>query len=103
MIVFNTTYCVDKKISAGLLRYLKETYIPSVLLSGKLENARLYRVHGSDDEGGENYSLQFEVDSVDVLEGWYAGVGSALHNALLKCFGEQVAAFATLLHPVEIE
>ena len=103
MIVFNTTYCVDKKINAELLRYLKESYIPSVLVSEQFNNARLCRVLGANDEEGESYSLQFEVESVEALEEWYAATGSALHNTLINRFGQQVAAFATLLHPIETE
>ena len=103
MIVFNTTYCIDKKINAELIRYLKESYIPSVLASNVFNNARLCRVLGADEEEGESYSLQFDVDSAEALEGWYAANGSTLHNALLEHFGQQVAAFATLLHPIETE
>ena len=101
MIVFNTTYCIDKKAAPEALDYLRDTYIPSVLISNQFSNPRLCRVLGSDDDEGENYSLQFEVESIEILEKWYAEKGRALHEALISRFGEQVAAFATLLQPID--
>ena len=101
MIVFNTTYCIDKKTVSEALGYLRETYIPSVLISNQFANPRLCRVLGSDDDGSENYSLQFEIESIDALEKWYAEKGRSLHEALINCFGEQVTAFATLLQPID--
>ena len=102
MIVFNTTYCIDKSAVSEALGYLRDTYIPSVLISNLFTNPRLCRVLGSNDDEGENYSLQFEVESVEVLEKWYAEKGRALHEALVNRFGQQVAAFATLLQPLEV-
>jgi len=103
MIVFNTTYCIDKKTVSEALGYLRETYIPSVLISNLFANPRLCRVLGSSDDEGENYSLQFETESVEALEKWYAERGRTLHGALINRFGEQVTAFATLLQPVDIK
>ncbi|MDD6209874.1 MAG: DUF4286 family protein [Bacteroidales bacterium] len=105
MIVFNTTYHIEKEIEEEVLRYITGVYIPAVIDSGRLSEPRLCRILGAsdEDEGGESYSLQFEAGSIDELEEWYAEQGLALHKALISHFGDRVAAFATLLQPVILE
>ncbi len=105
MIIFNTTYHIEGEVLEEALRYITEAYIPAVLDSGLLVSPRFCRILGTQEEdaGGESFSLQFEAESVEVLEEWYMQQGEALHKALIAHFGDRVAAFATLLQPVDLD
>ena len=102
MIVFNTTYCIDKNAVDEVLLYLKATYIPAVLASRRLRKPRLSRIMGVEEQEAESYSLEFEADCIENLEEWYMKEGVALNKALTERFGERVTAFATLLQPVDM-
>ena len=56
----------------------------------------------ADETDGVNYSLQFSVESVEVLEIWYQNVGDDLHQEIARIFGEKMVGFSTLLEEVDL-
>lgn len=102
MIVYNTTFHLDKEIHDECLDYLKTNYIPSVTASGFLQDPLLLRVMHTAEEEGFSYSVQFRVKNADTLQYWLEKEGSALQRALVNRFGHQIAGFTTLLEEVEL-
>lgn len=100
MIIFNTTFCMDEAVVAECVRWLRETYIPQAIDNKLINSPRLAKIvsHESDTV---NYSLQFEVVSIDALESWYRITGNELQQALIELFGERVLGFTTLMEVVE--
>ncbi len=99
MIIFNTTYCLDHSVCNSGLVWLRENYIPKALESGEVHTPRMLKIL-TDESEGVNYSLQFRVESIEILEVWYRSTGDLLHHEMLKLFGEKMVGFSTLLEEV---
>ncbi len=102
MIVYNTTFHLEKEIHDECLEYLKTSYIPAAVASGFLQAPLLLRVMHTADDEGFSYSVQFRVKNADTLDYWLRQEGSALQQALVERFGHQIAGFTTLLEEVAL-
>lgn len=103
MIIYNTTFHIDKAIVAEALKYFKEEYIPKATASGFLHTPGMLRVmQTAAEEEGHSYSVQFRVKNVDTLNFWLQNEGMLLHKGLVNRFGHQVAGFSTLLEEVDL-
>lgn len=100
MIIFNTTYCIDSAIHDECLGWFINNYIPVAILSGQVKSPTLARIYSQNEDEGENYSLQFKVESVEELQMWYKTTGDKLQTVLNEKFGEQVLSFTTLMEEV---
>lgn len=102
MIVYNTTFHIDKDIVDKTLDYIRKTYIPDSVASGFLQNPCLRRVMHTE-ENGENYAVQFHVKNIDTLHYWLKNEGVAINNALNERFGNKIAGFVTCLEEMELD
>ncbi|MDR2118584.1 MAG: DUF4286 family protein [Tannerellaceae bacterium] len=100
MIVYNTTFHIEREILEEALAYLKTVYIPKVLAGGVLLQPCLRRVLHAED-GGESYAVQFYAADLDTLTGWLRGEGEPLHRALALRFGDKLTGFTTLLEETD--
>lgn len=104
MIIYNTTFYIDKESLASGLEFLKKTYIPGATASGLLTDPRLNRVLGREAESeteGESYALQFRVKDTAELNRWLEQAGSALQHELVSRFGDKITGFSTLLEEID--
>lgn len=102
MIVYNTTFHIDKDIVEECLAYLKEHYIPKAAESGFLHTPRLMRVMNTEEDEGLCFSVQFHVKNVDTLNYWLQKEGTVMHKALANRFGQKLAGFSTLLEEIDL-
>lgn len=103
MIVYNTTFHVEKGIQHESLDYLRAEFIPKAIESGILNKPCLRKIlHESEDEG-VNFSVQFHVEDIETLNNWLQKEGQFLHKDLIDRFGSQIAGFSTLLEEIELE
>ena len=70
MIVYNTTFHIEKDILDESLDYLKKQYIPKAVESGFLQRPCLRRVMQAEEGEGISFSVQFHVKNVDTLNFW---------------------------------
>ena len=103
MIVYNTTFHIERDILDESLEYLKKSYIPQAIASGFLHQACLRRVMQTEPEDGISFSVQFHVKNVDTLNFWLENEGRLLHQNLVRRFGHKVAGFSTLLEEIDWE
>ncbi len=98
MIIFNTTFNTEKANKDEFVEYLKNTYIPQAMESGKLRDPRLAEIL-SDEENPEsiNLALQFTLDSIDALNSWYVDYSPVLNKDLVNRFGRKVVGFSTVM------
>ena len=101
MIICNTTYHVDCKVSGDFLDWLRDYYLPEALVGGLVNCPRLLRLMGHN-EGGVCYALQLQAATLSDLQRWNQAVGKHLHELLTERFGEQVAGFTTFMEELEI-
>ena len=102
MIIYNTTFHIHKEIVAECLEFLKNTYIPKATASGLLFEPCLRRILHSEDEEGENYSVQFNTKDMQALNEWIRLVGAALQQELVKRYQDKIVGFSTLLEDIEL-
>lgn len=103
MIVYNTTFHIEKDILDESLDYLKKQYIPKAVESGFLQRPCLRRVMQAEEGEGFSFSVQFHVKNVDTLNFWLQNEGNNLHRALVARFGHKIAGFSTLLEEIDWE
>lgn len=102
MIIYNTTFHIQKEIVAECLEYLKNTYIPNAIEGKLLSEPCLRRILHSEDEEGENYSVQFNTKDMNTLNKWIQSEGAALQQELVKRYKEKIVGFSTLLEDIDL-
>jgi hypothetical protein len=100
MIVYNTTFHIDKEILEDALVYLKRNYIPEAIADGVLVQPSLRRIMHATGEG-ENYAVQFYTTDMDTLKEWLGKEGNLIHRALAMHFGDKMSGFTTLMEVVD--
>ncbi len=102
MIIYNTTFHVEKVIKEHFLIFLRDEYIPFVTKDRTLKSPRLTRVFSQNKDDGYSYALEFKVDDVDALETWQKLYAKDIQTMLYNKFNQQVLSFATLLQHIEL-
>lgn len=102
MIVYNTTYTVANADAKNFIIWIHEVYMPKATADGLLSKPRLLQILTHKDPETECFSLQMEVESVGLLQKWYAQSGKALVEEMLKTFGDKVVGFSTLMNDVTL-
>lgn len=102
MIIYNTTFHVEKVIKEHFLLFLRDEYIPFVTKDRTLKSPRLTRVFSQNEYDGYSYALEFKVDDVDALETWQKLYAKEIQTMLYNKFNQQVLSFATLLQHIEL-
>lgn len=102
MLIFNTTFHLEKGISDDCLTFFKKEYIPKAIESGLVSTPSISKVHANHGETGVTYALQFKANSIEDIEKWVIETGEDLQKELVKKFGDKVAGFVTLLEEVDI-
>lgn len=103
MIIYNTTFHIEKEVLTDCLEYFKKQYIPTAASSGFLQHPSLRRIMSSRNGEGESYAVQFYVKNVDTLNYWLECEGKTIHEQLINRFGNKVAGFTTLLEEIDWE
>lgn len=99
MLIYNTTFQVEDDIHDNFLIWIKECYIPEIERYGVLKSPRLCRIL-SHREDGTSYSLQWEVESSEILHRWHLNQGTKLNGELAKIFKNKVVGFPTLMEVI---
>lgn len=103
MYIFNTTYHAADAHIEPFLEWIKNEYITQAIQSKQLSDPQLALIMAKENGSeGNNYSLQFKVESIDILERWYKETGCALLNKMHLKFGLEVSGFSTIMKIIEI-
>ncbi len=104
MIIYNTTFCIERDVLSECIEYLKWSYIPRAASGGFLMSPCLHRIlDDGQDDGAASYSVQFRVKNQETLAWWLDTKGEALQQELVARFGTKVAGFSTLLEEISLE
>lgn len=101
MIVFNTTFHVEKGIQEEFVEYMLQHFIPMSTKSGLLRSPRLSRVFGREEEPGHSFAMEFQVADIDLLERWNREESGVVYAPLLEKFKEKMAGFSTVMQTIE--
>ena len=103
MIVYNTTFHIEKSVADKVIVYFKNIYMPQAAASGFLLSPRMRRIIMEDESEGVSYSIQFHVKNTDTLNFWLESEGRTLQKNLVTKFGHNVNGFTTLLEEIDWE
>jgi len=103
MIVYNTTFHIEKSVADEVIIYFKNIYMPQAAASGFLLSPRMRRIIMEDESEGVSYSIQFHVKNADTLNFWLESEGRAMQKSLVAKFGHNVNGFTTLLEEIDWE
>ncbi|MDO9153732.1 MAG: DUF4286 family protein [Paludibacter sp.] len=101
MLIFNTTYKVQKTLIDTWLNWIFQQHIPFMLGSGNFSTSQVAKVIGSEDEEGTSYSVQFHIVDMDALMHWHKNNASIFQKNCAAEFGNQVSFFTTVLEIID--
>lgn len=98
MILYNTTFCIDNRLSDEFLEFLKLQYIPAAESSG-LHAALVLAMRGGNDD--DNYTstvaLQMRAPSEGALEQFHTSQLPEIYSMITRRWGNGVAMFESTL------
>jgi len=100
MLIYNVTTGVDKRIEHEWLVWMREIHIPDVLRTNMFVGYKMYKILTTEDEETVSYAVQYSAVSINEIERYLEEFAPALREDAKKKFGEQQAAFRTLLQEI---
>ncbi|MDT0677715.1 DUF4286 family protein [Autumnicola musiva] len=99
MYIYNVTSNVQEQIHDKWIEWMKKEHIPAMLDTKKFTKALLTRVMVQEPMGGITYSVQYTVESKEMLQKYYDEDAEELRKKA-TIFGEKVVSFRTELEVV---
>jgi len=103
MIVYNTTFHIDKEVAEDVIIYLRHQFIPDSLADGLLQQPRLLKLNQVNADDGLNIALQFDVKDMMTLNRWLSGQGATVRKSFVNSFGHKVVGFSTVMEEMTLE
>ncbi|HQQ97004.1 MAG TPA: DUF4286 family protein [Cyclobacteriaceae bacterium] len=100
MIIYNVTVGVDKSIEQDWLVWMREIHIPDVMRTNMFLGHKMYKILTTDTDETVSYAIQYSAASLNEIERYLEEFAPALREEVNKKFGEQQAAFRTLLEEI---
>lgn len=101
MVVYNITTKVDHSIVSEWLRWEKEIHIPKIMATGFFTEYKFYLLLEHDDEGGQNFVIQFMSNSRKDYDTYLKQIAPVLQKEVLAKWGDKTVSFQTLLQNVQ--
>ncbi|MFM9839093.1 MAG: DUF4286 family protein [Cyclobacteriaceae bacterium] len=100
MFLYNVTVGIDKEIEQEWLVWVKEKYIPTVLVTGMFKESKIYRVTTHDDEHSVSYSIQFFATQIEHVVQYLDEQTNGIIEEHRLRFKDRHVVFNTLLEEV---
>jgi len=100
MVVFNTTFSIDKDIHQEFMDFLLESFIPLAMESGILTLPRLSKIVSHGEDEGVSLALEFQAEDFDALEDWQNNESADVFSRLIDAFGDKVVGFSTFMEVI---
>ena len=101
MILYCVTCLVDDSIHDEWLDWMKNAHLPEVMATGKFISYKIYQIDPHQDkDSGTSYSIQYRLETRELLQDYSVNYGPALKAKTTAKFGEKVMAFRTVLEEV---
>jgi hypothetical protein len=79
---------------------MREIHIPDVMRTNMFLGHKMYKILTTDTEETVSYAIQYSAVSLNEIERYLEEFAPALREEVNKKFGEQQAAFRTLLEEI---
>ena len=94
MYIYNITTNIDESVHDTWLNWMKETYIPAVIGTGKFIKAQMTRVEVEEDMGGVTYAVQYTAETQEDVRSFLKKHADKL-NTLNEKFQGKMVSFGT--------
>ena len=103
MILFSLTVNIDNEIEDEWLEWMRQTFIPSLWLTGFFQEKRFLKLLNEELQGnGITYSLQFTLDGIGKMKEFEANHLPDFRNMLYGKYSGRLVDFFTILETVDI-
>jgi hypothetical protein len=102
MVLFSLTVNIDTEIEEDWLEWMRQTFIPSLWLTGFFQEKRFLRLLGDHEQGGSTYSLQLTLDQLDKMKQFEALHLQDFREILYGKYAGRLVDFYTILEKVDI-
>ncbi len=101
MIIYSVTCHVENSIVPEWISWMKEVHIPEVLETKLFTGHKFCEVMVDEpDNVGKSFNIQYELESMEMLELYNEKFAPALKQKTLDKYGEKCIAFRTILRAV---
>jgi hypothetical protein len=100
MFIYNVTVNVDTSIKEDWLSWMKSNHIPDVMATGFFSDYRISRVM-VEEESGVTFSIQYTVDSLDLLRDYQHRHAPRLQKEVKDRYGDRFVAFRTVMEVLQ--
>lgn len=100
MYLYNITFNIDEKIHQNWLQWVQEKHIPEVLEKATFKSAKLIQVMLEEEMGGITYSVQYQVESKQLLDSFLNDSTYNLFAEMTRLFPNQFVSFSTELQVI---
>ena len=100
-IVYNVTVKIDINIELGGLKWMKESHIPNVMMTGKFISWRIHKILGDDDPNGGTDAIQYIAPDMDTFLDYNQYHAKQLQEEHKAKYKDRYVAFRTLMEIVE--
>ncbi|GAB3568346.1 hypothetical protein GCM10027578_20860 [Spirosoma luteolum] len=100
MILYNTTYTLDKAKQHEWLYWMQQEYLPLVREGGLVVATRLLKLLTDVGQEGAVFSVQLDFETLKDYEVFLEKYASDLQQRMHFRFGGQLPAFSTLLEQI---
>ena len=103
MILFSLTVNIDNDIENEWLEWMRQTFIPSLWLTGFFEEKRFLKLLNEESEAnGITYSLQFTLEGIGRMKEFEANHLQDFRKMLYGKYSGKLVDFFTILEKVDI-
>jgi hypothetical protein len=100
MYIYNVTINIDESVHEQWLAWMQKTHIPEMMATGKFTQAKMCRVLIVEEMGGFTYSVQYSVNSKEILQKYYQEDAPRLRQDGLQLFSDKMLVFRTELEVI---
>lgn len=94
MYIYNITTNIDEGVHDAWLEWMKDTYIPAMIATGKFVKALMTNVQVDEEMGGVTYAVQYTAETKEDIQAFLNEHAEEL-NALNEKFNGKMVSFGT--------
>ena len=101
MLIYNVTVTIDREIESQWVKWMKETHIPDVMVTGMFLSYRMSHLLSHDHTDSEIYTIQYLTKDILHLQKYLDEFASTLQAEHKKLFEGKYAVFRTVMEVID--
>ncbi len=101
MVLYNVTVTLELSIHEDWLRWMLETHIPDVMITGMFISYRMSRLIGHDHNDAEIYTIQYLLKDLDHLTRYQQEFAPDLQRQVRERYEGKFEVFRTIMEVVD--